>query len=572
MTRFRIGGAGLLLVLIWALSLPAKLSAAHNMVWDIDLVPVVARGLEFYAGGPFPAYGTLSSVAAFNMPMLIWLHLPVLALVRDPFWAMLLTLLAFNALATWAVYRLGRALFSVPVGLAAALLFTFGETGISSSYTAWAQLLLPGFFALLLLSLWRWRQGWSWGLAWAGILATAAFMTHFSAVLLYPLLLGFALLARPRWALRPLIVGALVCGLLLAPYLIFQAGRDFADLRAFITRDTLVDADVMARYQPGARPAAPHADAPAPSADAPPTNPANAPDAAQESRLERGLRFLLRVPGWLLQGAELPLLASAPGLAGSPLSLLADALFLLWRVLFWGAGLAALIAVLRGWRAGQRLPGLLVDQASGRALLLLSFCLGMTALLIVLRATPDTQPTYYAGLLTPGLLLLAWGLVAGLERLLGQGRARWALLALLMTAALLHSIDRVQRVAQHDDDVYSRYNVWLYRHVDAAARFIAADWAGEGGPRVAYDFFPEADNFWWVQAWHSVDPLYGIGMSYDALLLYRYGVPNAAPSASGDIEDWDYRVTYTRSLERQGWAGEAAARFGAIVILRRDQG
>jgi len=83
---------GLALLALLLLSLPVKLASARLMPFDLDYAPVLRLGHEFLRGeGPFPVYGTLSSVAAYNWPMLPWLQMPALALTDSPFWAILLT-------------------------------------------------------------------------------------------------------------------------------------------------------------------------------------------------------------------------------------------------------------------------------------------------------------------------------------------------------------------------------------------------------------------------------------------------------------------------------------------------
>ena len=44
-----------LFILILILSLPIKLAAAQNMPWDVDIVPVVSRNVEYL----IPPVGTL---------------------------------------------------------------------------------------------------------------------------------------------------------------------------------------------------------------------------------------------------------------------------------------------------------------------------------------------------------------------------------------------------------------------------------------------------------------------------------------------------------------------------------
>ncbi|MCA9916218.1 MAG: glycosyltransferase family 39 protein, partial [Anaerolineae bacterium] len=204
----------LALLAVILLSIPVKLIAARLLVWDLDFVPVISRGRDFLHNGTFPAYGTLSSVAAYNMPLLVWLQIPLLTITKHVPTVLIGTQLIFNLLATIFLYRIGSRFFNGRIGLAAAALFTFSEIGISSAYTAWAQMLLPGFFIFTLYNLMQWAySGRGWFLGGAIFLATAATMTHFSAILLYPVILVFGVITHARWSKRGLtagIIGSLI--------------------------------------------------------------------------------------------------------------------------------------------------------------------------------------------------------------------------------------------------------------------------------------------------------------------------------------------------------------------------
>ena len=224
----------ILLLLILLLSAWVKLYAAQLLAWEADYVPLIAHGQAWLDGGVFPAVGTLSSVAAYNMPFLVWMQIPALLFTRDVQIVLIATQLAFNLLGTWLMYRLGSRLFNPGAGLIAAALFTFSETGISSAYTAWAQLQLPIFTVAFAFCLYLWKtEGRPWQIASTWIIATAAFMTHFSAVLLYGVLLIMWLLLRLSSNIRGLTVGLLVSAAMLAPYMTVQTRNDFVDLRAF---------------------------------------------------------------------------------------------------------------------------------------------------------------------------------------------------------------------------------------------------------------------------------------------------------------------------------------------------
>ncbi len=558
---------GFFLALIYALSLPIKLLAAQNIPWEIDIVPVLSRTVEY---GSLPPVGTLSSVAAYNMPMLQWLHAPALWLTQDAGATILLTLLVFNWLGMVAVFWVGSAMFRPLAGLVAALLFAFSEIGISSSYTAWAQLLLPGFYAMTFACLWAWRwQERGIFLALAGIVATAAFMTHFSAVLLFPAMLVFALLTRAKWQIRWLLVGASVCLLMLAPYLRFEAERDFADVRAFLSQQARVDAEIMdvyGQYKPGAQPI------PAANDSAPGADPTPAQTAQPQRDQNRIIAYAQRALRQSWNNALSPLTVGTGTLQSlaepiAPLLALATPFF---RLLVLGSVAVAILRYLPSARK-QGIFSALVEREAGRALLIILF-LGVIAAGFILTRSQG-QMTYWTGFLSLEILLLAY-LFSGMLGVVEKRPlprfvvlAGWAVALAILT--LLPPAERAARVLTHDDDAYSRYNVSLLRHVQAATDFIAADWAqsGDTALTVSYDIYPEMNNLWWVPAWNSVDPTYGMGMNFDFLLRLHHGLENRNADPIGFVEDFDYLVIYEPGLQRHDADPYDIQRFGAILVL-----
>lgn len=587
-SRFNLTTIGsaqhLLLALILLASIPVKLLAAQNMVWDIDIVPVVTLGLDFFAGGAFPVYGTLSSVAAYNMPMLVWLQMPAMLLTHDPWQIMLLTQLAINLVGSIYVYRLGAGLAGPRLGLLAALLFTFSETGISGAYTAWAQLLLPSLFAIVGFYLWRWTsQNSARGLALSGIVAVVAFMTHFGAVLLLPAMFILGLLTRARWHLRALLFGTLLCAALFAPYLTFQAGRDFVDLRAFFSRELRIPPEQMAPFLALRDEGAPAQPVPSQPINAGST--ANteaqaeteadvpAPASAAPNRVERALAFVLGVPGEVLAGLNLAFSYAPRGLSDSPFYLAAQLLQGLILLGFWlGAGLC-LWLTWRRWRKGASLALALRQGPEGPLLGLLGMLIVIILGFIATRSGPSAQPSYYAGLISWQMLIAAYGLIQGLAWLrLPERRGNLLLAGLGLCVMLMATGDRIGRLQQHDDSLFSRYNVWLYRHVADASAFIAQDWQQAGDPAISYDIMPQLGNLWWVPAWNLVDDSYRMGAPFDALLRTQHGLENRNQDAIGLSPDADYVIVYPPGLPRYEDSPYAeVGRFGAIVLLKRSE-
>lgn len=542
--------------LVICASLPLKWVTAQNMPWEIDIVPVVSRNTQYL----LPPVGTLSSVAAYNLPMLSWLHLPMQHLTGDVWWTIVLTLWLFSIVATVALYQLTNELYDQRAALVAVTLFTFSEVGVSSTYTAWAQLLLPGYSALLLFCLWRWvnRQRGVY-LALAGIVATIAFGTHFSAILYFPAMLVFALFARAIWQWKALFGGAVACLLLLMPYLHFEMQRDFVDVIAFARQTPLVDDATLRAYQvpPVIAPIRPKLSTAQLAPAQTETTQVLAPTA---SRWSRAIDYAWEVPHWywraLIVAFDSPLRAithSAPTVASLLTGLLKLPVILL---------VISLVVAL--WRVRRHALGTWQATPAGRTLLLLSFLSVMIIAMIVTRTIRNS--TYWMSFITIEIVIASYAIYL-------LPRRRW--LTAVIVAGLLgymgiQTVERVQRLQQHDDQQFSVYNVSLYRHVAAAVDYIAADWQGGETLTVSYDLLPEVPNLWWTPAWHQIDPHYSMGMPYDFLLAYHHGLTNRNQDPIGTVAEADYVVIYRPALSRYPLdAYDSQAQFGAIVVLKR---
>lgn len=584
-----------LAVIGWLVSAAFKLSLSGTVVFDYDVVPVVALGWEWlHHGGPFPAHGTLASVAAYNLPGLVWLHLPALTVTSSPWLAMVLTLLWFNLLGTFAAYALGRDLSGEIGGAAAALLFTFSETTIAASTIAWAQLLLPTFFigvALCLFRWWRTGRG-AWMLA-AGLIALLAFMTHFSAVLLLPVIIVFWLLsgAVVRW--RWLLLTAALAGALLAPYLAFQVERDFRDLQAFLTRRVQIPAEefdaVRAEVARLARAqAAPVTTAPADAAVSSEREASLEPD----SRL---LRFVLRLPRELaLVGESQTQFIVRPPL-DSPTRGLEQGLTWALRLALLSVSAAGVWVVVRrvrphpptpfsSGRRGQdlahhdegglreRLIWLVTNTLrqrhlwwggwAGQMSLLLALPLTLVGGMLVLRVYPTENASYLAG-------VQGW-LVVLTSAALGVLATRWRwlhvpVLALVIAACVVSVVHHQQRLSARDATLFPR--AWYYSTLHAVAGRIAEAIAPQTAVTVGYALWPQQRTFDWVPAWGLVDPRYRSGMALDFVLLADYAVINQNTDRYGVAESPDFIVTFAPDV------GERAVLFevnGLALIDLRD--
>lgn len=573
-------------LLLFLVSMGVKLYASQFLVWEVDYVPVIARGQVWLDGGAFPSVGTLSSVAAYNMPFLVWMQLPVMLFTRDVAAILIVTQLLFNFVATWFVYRLGYEMFSPMVGIIGAMLFTFSETGISSAYTAWAQLLLPGFYVMVVYCLYRWKtDGSAHYVALAWILSTAALMTHFSAVLLYGMIIVLWVLLRLPINLKGLAIGFIISILMLAPYLAFEVDRDFVDLKAFFTRKPTIDKVILDEYA-YLKPENQGYDrqSPPPLSSTPSESSSQDDPPYQPSRLERGIAWIISIPIQVIGGLRLVFTTDLQSLRQHfpHFHSISGILRGLLEVSFWGGIVFALyryVATLRAdyssFPADERSlkPRLnlvvkaLIDTPAGRNLIILLFILGIIMGLIIVRAGPDQQATYYTGLFSLQFVMCAYGIYSFME----YRHYGLRVLILVMLFVGLGAFDRIVRVATHKVYEQSPFNVALYQSIHRATAWIADDWGDTSAVTVSYDVMPEMSYQWWVVPWHTVDESYRIGMAYDDLLDRYYGLENQNTDPLGLADNPDYIVTYETGLDRYDLNQYHVQQLGAIYVLTPDR-
>lgn len=564
----------MLFVFILLLGVPVKLFTAQNLVWEMDIIPVVARTTNFIGGDPFPVVGTLSSVAGYNMPGLIWLNAPAIIVLGDPWLAMVFTQLAFNLVGTAYAFVLGATTFNRRAGLAGAAVFTLMENSISGSYTAWAQLIMPTFGLMVVTHLLLWIKREHGGhLAAGGVAAVYGFMTHFAAVVMFPAMLLMPLVSRARWQLRGLLIGAGISALLLAPYMIFQVERDFVDLRAFATRDAMVP-DELAVYEylkPGAeddpRFAAAHGeeavaaleDAPEEEAEEPPP------------RIVRLMEYAVNFPRYVFDGLFMfnTLFPFTHPFDGEEPFRTAGYLVLYGARLVLALGLAwSIVRSIQLVRRHRSRFMVARRTIAGRSMTVGMLCLGTVIMLVLMLALPERQPTYYYVLQG-----ICWVLVVGyIDTALAAVLPRRAQLVVLTAICALvmglHSLDAVLRVTENDPDTFAGANAWRYRQIEAAADYIASDWGSTEDITISYDVMPLNRTYWWVPAWNSVDPLYRLGVPYDVLLEYEHGIHNTNMDPIGTVEDADYLVTYTDLLENHDVDMADVETFGVIAVVK----
>jgi hypothetical protein len=232
-----------------AASAAMSLSGRCDIVPHPDMVRDLCNAHALVARGTMPLHGTPSSLNSFNPPgvsfglaagMLFFPHNPALA---ERAGAQLLFAGTLLGLLLWLKPRLGRW-----AAVLAMLIYAAGSAGAFFQTSLWPRA-HPFFYVwfLFALTLWIERRRSAW-LGVALVLYAVGmywFMEMAPAILLVPALY---LLYRPPVSARSVLAALAASLAVWSPYLTFEAGRGFEDLRSLLLRKQMcspVVADVV---------------------------------------------------------------------------------------------------------------------------------------------------------------------------------------------------------------------------------------------------------------------------------------------------------------------------------------
>jgi hypothetical protein len=222
-----------LVVAIFLLALVLRLRGLDTTgLWG-DQAFTLNTAMRWVNGGAMPLAANKSSVGFVNPPMIEYLYAAALFLWRDILSVSILTLLG-GLLAVAVTGVVTARLFGRRAGLWAMLALAVAPWAVFWSQLIWNQTMVPPFAALALGGLMLYLAERPRAAYLIVSFAAAAAMTQVhpgSAVQLLTMALAL-LLFRRRVLWRHVLIGATVFVLLYVPYLIYQIGTDWADLRA----------------------------------------------------------------------------------------------------------------------------------------------------------------------------------------------------------------------------------------------------------------------------------------------------------------------------------------------------
>jgi hypothetical protein len=238
----------LIVLLVTTIGLSLTLHGWKSRIPTFDLLPYIDGAHELIATGRLPDRGTLTSYGSYTPPGTTWLMLPGVLLFNDPRLYENAGSVILGAGTLPGIFLLARAYFGLGCAFLSVLLYGLSELGLFFSASLWPR--GHAFFYV-------------WMVYWAGqyvtqkkseYLAAAmftwaagmyVFMEIAPALFILPVVWFFY---RPPLKPRPLLFAAVAILAMWYPYLQFEYGRSFVDLRSQILRQKVLPANYKASW------------------------------------------------------------------------------------------------------------------------------------------------------------------------------------------------------------------------------------------------------------------------------------------------------------------------------------
>jgi len=535
--------------ILWALN-PISYS------WSADMVAVIRTVEQFPKHGILPVKGILSSVAAYNMPGLVWLLLPASLIFSDPRWIAMATAIPLNLVSAFVLYRLASRMMHEKLALACVITYCLSPLTIEFSRSLWAQHYLGAFYIIIAYSLAEWaiERKICYG-ATAIIFIVYAAMIHFSSLVLLGAWVVVWLLWRPPMKFSRMLVALLVCAILLTPYLYFQLGRNFQDLKAFVFGGNQVNGHTTVSDQ---------------SAE-------NSNDALSVTIKSLEIS-IARTPKGL---SELLVANFFPIYWKSNVVLIFYNLYrCLLGIMFLGGIAVLFISSIRTIIPYFRL--LLYDIAAVRFTGFVPFfdkknqfyLIMLTIIIVPLLAIALMGHGQRKSFVLP---FLPFQLIVGflflqfvqttltskekLRRITSISSA--VLLGLILSSGLCAYIlyGTIDRLYSPLDE-----EIFLQKRISS---FIVDDMKSNGLQRISisYDFLKERQDWKFIPAFHSIDPMYHLGMEFNYFLEKSSGVYLPQPTAAGLQPNARYVIVCQEGVKRYDQSKYKKYDFGHFALL-----
>jgi hypothetical protein len=227
-------------LLITAIGISLALQGWRSRILAFDMIDFLDGAHNLLTRGMLPQYGDVSSYASFTPPGVAWLMAPGMLVFNDPrlFEKVGSGFLHFGTLL--GIFVLARAYFGTWCACVSVLLYGLSGIGLSFTGSLWA-IGHPFFYVWMVYLVDQWVTHKDAKYLAAGIVTYAAGMYMDMAIAPALFILPATwLLYRPPLRLRPLFVAGTLALLIWYPYLQFEAGRAFVDLKSLVQLRSLL--------------------------------------------------------------------------------------------------------------------------------------------------------------------------------------------------------------------------------------------------------------------------------------------------------------------------------------------
>ncbi len=488
---------------VTAVGLALALQGWRSHAPAFDMLPYLYGTDEFLERGVILSHGNLSSYGPFFPPGTFWLMLPGRLAFTDPrlFEKLGGAILYLGTIV--GVFFLARAVFGLACARVSAIVYGLSGLGLAFAGSLW-PIGHPFFFV------WMAYLAIEWTLRKDARYLTAAIVTWavgmYVGMAITPAIFALPvvwLLRRPPVWSRTLVMGGAFLLVVWSPYLTFETGRDFVDIRSILLRQDILPVDAVGAWcdvtlsltSLGTAPAQIVADA----------TPAPARGGNESTTIVQ--RLVGRVSGVAYRfGSTFRESVQIPG---------ASDLLLLVTV-----GSMLVLAASGPWAARLLVASLLVPW-----------------LVLAVVAEPGKPERFLW--LWPLQVIVLVGFTTSVLPCWRQRRAMTSLAQLTLVLVLIAN------------PIWSRADAWLrtgWAGPDAeevqVADYLGNQLRAEGKDQAAIGYqtfiypFMARDN--------AIDDRYKVGAEFDALLKYRYGIANTDQCAEGLSPADEYRVVQDR--------------------------
>jgi hypothetical protein len=224
-----------------AIGASLALQGWKSRIPTFDLLFSTNGAVELVANNRIPDRGALTSFASYNPPGGAWLMAPGVFLFTDPrlFEFPGSLILYFGTLT--GIFLVARMYFGMPCAILSVALYGLSDLGLQVAGSLWERFPLHFFYVWMVYGIGKWvERGNAKYLATAVVIWACGmyvFLEIAPALFIIPVVWLFY---RPPIRVGPLLVAGILVAIVWYPYLRFEAGRAFVDVKSQVLRQRIL--------------------------------------------------------------------------------------------------------------------------------------------------------------------------------------------------------------------------------------------------------------------------------------------------------------------------------------------